>query len=114
MKRPLSITIIGWVFIVAGVVGFFYHLTEFDLRAPFANDVGWVLLVRLLAIVGGILTLRGSNLGRWLLILWMIYHVALSFYHTTSELVMHIIFTVVIAYFLFRKKESGFFRARQN
>jgi hypothetical protein len=110
MKRPLSVTIISWFFIAAGAVGFFYHLPELDPRTPFTNDAVWVLLVRLLAIVGGILTLRGYNIGRWLLVVWLLYHVVLSFYHELSELIMHVVLTVVISYFLFRQRGGSFFR----
>lgn len=59
-KTSLPITIIGWFFIVAGIVGFTYHVTELNLSDPFANDVAWVLLVRSLAIVGGIALVRGA------------------------------------------------------
>ncbi|MEX2235582.1 MAG: hypothetical protein WD824_25710 [Cyclobacteriaceae bacterium] len=59
MKRPLAVTIIGWLFIAAGTVGFVYHLRELTPRDLFSNDAAWVLLMRLLAIVAGILILRG-------------------------------------------------------
>jgi len=41
-----------------------YHLAEFKAH-PFQNDILWVSLVRLLAIVGGVFMLRGHNWARW-------------------------------------------------
>lgn len=110
-KRPLSITIVGWLFIVAGTVGFIYHLLEVDINAPFTNDAGLVLVVRLLGVVAGVLVLRGIGLGRWLLVAWMAYHVVLSYFHTTSELIMHALFLLVLAVILFNRRVTAYFRA---
>jgi hypothetical protein len=109
MKRPISITIIGWFFIVAGSVGFIYHLSELEISSPFRNDAAWILIVRLLAIVGGVLVLRGSNVGRWLLVVWMAYHVVLSYFHTLSELIMHAVLLIVLIIFLFNRRVADFF-----
>lgn len=54
MRRPLAVTVTGWLFIAAGALGFVYHLSELSISDPFSNDAGWVLLVRILAIVGGV------------------------------------------------------------
>src|SRR5688572_8506458 len=110
MKRPIAVVIIGWFFIAAGTVGFTYHLGELSIQAPFANDAIWVLLVRLLAIAAGILTLRGANAGRWLLVIWLLYHVVLSYFHSLSELIMHAILLAVIAYVLFHPRVTAFFK----
>jgi len=50
-KRPLAVTILSWLLIVVGLVGLVYHAQELDLRQPFQNDIVWVELVRVLAIV---------------------------------------------------------------
>ena len=63
-KRPLSITVISWLFVAAGVIGLAYHATEFKADRPFQYDVVWVCLVRLLAILCGVFMLRGSNWAR--------------------------------------------------
>jgi hypothetical protein len=113
MKRPLSVTIVGWFFIVAGAVGFAYHLSEVSVHDPFSDDSLWILLIRLLAVVGGVLCLRGLNAGRWLLVAWMAYHVVLSYFHTFSELAMHAALLVVIVVALFYPRAAGYFsRAR--
>ncbi len=109
MKRPLAIAIPGWLFIITGALGFVFHLNEFDFSDPLANDAVWILLVRLLAVVG-VLILRGVGLGRWLLIAWMAYHVVLSYFHTTSELIIHLLFLALLMVILFGQKAEAYFR----
>lgn len=80
MKRPISVTIIAWFFIIVGTAGFIHHLPEVTVHDFFVDDAVWILIVRLLAVAGGIMALRGIDIGRWLLILWMAYHVVVSFF----------------------------------
>jgi hypothetical protein len=110
MKRPLSVTIVGWFFILAGAVGFAYHLSALSMQDPFSDDSLWILLVRALAIVGGIFCLRGRNAGRWLLVAWMAYHVVLSYFHSFPEMAMHAILLAVIIVALFHTVASFYFR----
>ncbi|HMJ65253.1 MAG TPA: hypothetical protein VK615_07865, partial [Candidatus Binatia bacterium] len=83
-KRPLSVTIIGILFLVAGIVGLAYHVQEFKTHGPFQYDVLWVCLVRLLAIICAVFMLRGANWARWLLLVWIAYHLVLSAFHSLS------------------------------
>src|SRR2546426_4292958 len=109
-KRPRSITVISWIFIAAGVIGLSYHATEFKPQRPFQYDVVWVCLVRLLAIACGVFMLRGRNWARWLLLIWIAYHVILSGVHSLFQLVVHGLLFAVVAYFLFRPRASAYFR----
>src|SRR5262245_19093987 len=110
-KRPHTVTVIGCILLVAGVIGLAYHITELNPQRPFESDAIWVLLVRLLAIVGGLFLLRGHDWARWLLLIWMAYHVILSAFHSMFELIMHFLLFAVIAFFLFRLHVSAYFRA---
>jgi len=107
-RRPLSVTVISWLFIAAGAIGLAYHLTEF--KGQFEYGLALVSLVRLLAILSGLFMLRGSNWARWLLLVWILYHVILSAFHSLSELAIHSLLLVVVAYFLLRPKASAYFR----
>jgi hypothetical protein len=109
-KRPHSVTVIGCLFVVAGAIGLAYHGAEFKAQHPFDNDIILVLLVRLLAILGGVFLLRGSGWARWFLLIWIAYHVILSAFHTVFELIMHGLLFAVIAYFLYRPRVSAYFR----
>ena len=106
-------TVIGWLFIVTGVVGLAYHATEFKLQRPFQYDLVWVGFVRLLAIVAGAFVLRGSAGARWLVLVWLAYHVVLSAFHSLSELVIHALLLAVVSWFLFRPAASAYFRSGQ-
>lgn len=114
MKRPLPVTIIGWFLIAAGTVGFFYHINELNIQNLFANDAIWVLIVRVLAIAGGILVLCGANIGRWLLIVWLAYHVVLSYFHSLSELIMHAILWAGVSLALFHPRIAPFFKGLKS
>jgi hypothetical protein len=101
--------IIGWLFIITGLVGFVYHLKELSFTDPFSNDGPLVLFVRLLAVAGGILVLRRFNIGRWLLVLWLAYHVVLGYVHDWTTTIIHLLFLLIIGYLLFNRKARQFF-----
>lgn len=104
-KRPRSITVISWIFIAVGIIALVYHLLP-----PFESGLVWVCFVRLLAVVGGVFMLCGFNWARWLLVVWIGFHVILSIFHSPFELAVHSLLFAVIAYFLFRPGASGYFR----
>jgi uncharacterized membrane protein len=106
-QRPLSVTVIGYLFVVTGLVGLAYHVRDLAAPNPFRFEILWVLVLRLLAIVGGVFLLRGANWARWLLIAWLAYHVVLSAWHTVFEVVVHAALLVVIAYVLLRPRAAG-------
>src|SRR5271170_7662347 len=101
-NRPLSVTILGCVYIGVGAIGFVYHLTEFLARGTSRYEDVWVELVRFLAIVSGVFMLRGQNWARWLALAWIAFHVVLSAFHSVSEFAVHCLFFAVIAWFLLR------------
>jgi hypothetical protein len=109
-RRPLSVTLLSLVLAAAGAVGFAYHLTELNVRHPFQNEVVWVGLIRLAAIVGGVYMLRGSNWARWLAMVWMGFHVVVSAFHSLLEFALHGLLFAVFAYILFRPQATEYFR----
>lgn len=111
-NRPLSVTLVAWLFIVAGTVGIAYHIRELDPRQPLANDALLACFVRLLAIVGGAFALRGRNWARWLLVAWLAFHVAISV-NEPVKLVMHAVLIAVIAWLLFRRATAGYFQTQR-
>jgi hypothetical protein len=108
--RPVSVTIMNWVFIATGSVGILYHIREFNFHDPFGNDVPLVTAIRLLAILGGGFALHGRNWARWLLLIWIAYHVALSAAHPLPELIVHSLLLVVVVCVYFRPPASAYFR----
>ena len=108
-KRPRSVTFMSCVFIAAGLFGLVYHATELQLSGPFQADVAWACLVRLLAVIGGVFALRGSNWARWLLLAWIAWHVVLSMHHSATEAAVHGALSVLVAWCLFRPRVAAHF-----
>lgn len=111
-KRPLSVTIIGCLFAAAGAIGLAYHLNELKPQHPFQYDIVWISLVRFAAIVAGVFMLRGSNWARWLALVWMLFHVVLSAFHSLQEFLIHALLFAVFVFFLLRPPATGYFRAK--
>ena len=74
-KRPLSVLILGCVYLTVGVIGFTYHFPEL---LAHHQDAVWIELTELSAIVCGAFMLRGHNWARWTALAWITFHVTLS------------------------------------
>jgi hypothetical protein len=105
MRRPIPVTILGGLFIVAGLVGIAYHLSE----RPVDPSIILVTFIRILAVVGGVFLLMGHNWARWLLLAWLAFHVVVSAFHSLSEMAAHAVLLIVVAYFLFTPPASKYF-----
>jgi len=111
-KRPISVTILGCLYLAVGTIGFAYHGSEI-IQAGHAiqSDDVWVELVECVAIISGTFMLRGHNWARWLAVAWIAFHVILSAFHSFGQLAIHTLFCAVIAWFLFRPEAARYFRA---
>lgn len=116
--RPLSITIVGWLFVLMGGGGIATQLIQLlnlinasaPLDARESRDLAIVLTLRLMALIGGVFLLRGSNWARWMLVVWMAYHIQISLAHSWLEAAMHAAIFGVLVYLLFRRGASAYFR----
>jgi hypothetical protein len=107
VKRPLTVTILGCLFIAVGLVGLLYHSME---KPPDR----WIVLiasVRILAIIGGIFLIKGHNWARWLLLGWLALHVGISAFHSLPETLAHAVLLIVIGYFLLTPPASKYFES---
>ena len=111
-KRPLPVTIVAWLLIVAGVLNFAFHFAPILPPHPFQPENLWILLLELLAIVFGAFMLRGRNWARWLALAWVAFHVYVAFLHSLSEALIHALIFLLIAYVLFRPESRAWFRPR--
>lgn len=105
MKRPFSVTFLGYFFILVGIAALLYHLVRSSLDY-------WMLLIALLeivAIVAGVFLIKGRNWARWLLLLWIAFHVFASALNSLSASVPHLLLLVAVAYFLFTPPDSKYF-----
>lgn len=107
MKRPLQVTITGCLFIVAGLVGLVYHLSE----RPLDHWIVLISMIRIIAVVGGVFLLMGHNWARWLLLAWLAFHVVVSTFHSLSEFIPHVVLLLVLSYVLLRPPTSKYFQS---
>ncbi len=107
-KPPLSVTVIGWLYIIGGAIGLAFQLGK--IGYPIPSDMILVAVIDVAAIVFGWYTLGGQNWARWLALAWMAFHVILSVFHTVPELAIHSVFCAIVAYCLFRPAATRYFR----
>ena len=107
MKRPLPVTILGCLFIVAGLVGLVYHLSE----SPLDHRIVLVSIIRIIAIVCGIFLLMGHNWARWLTLVWLAFHVVVGAFHSLSESIAHVVLLMIVDYLLLGRPASKYFES---
>ena len=112
--RPLPVIIVAVLFILVGCVGFVYHLK--DISEPDVNiyEYYWVLFLRLLAIVCGLLLFFRIDWARWLTIAWLAYHVVIVALNSTSEMIAHIVLLIIVYTLLFLPASSRYFRDKSK
>jgi hypothetical protein len=107
MKRPFPVTVLGWLFILVGVVSSGFHLWKDSLDR-------WtlpILLVGIIAVVGGVFLLRGAGWARWLVLAWMAAHVVASAFYPDSRFAPHLVLLIVIGYCLLGPPTSEYFKS---
>ena len=107
-KRPVSVTILAWIYIAVGALTFVFPFLP--TAPPLQSDVIWAELLRFAAVVSGAYMLRASNWARWLAIIWIGVHVIISAFHPVFELAVHSVICALAAYFLFRPAATRYFR----
>jgi hypothetical protein len=109
-KRPLSVTILGWIFIAAGSIPVAAELLSLSrvltagtpaIHRHTLIDTGFVLLSGLIAATAGAALLHGFRWARWVCVAWMAAHVVMSFWHSPLEVAVHAVMLVAIIYILF-------------
>ncbi len=107
-KRPLSVVIVAWVYLLVGIGGFAAHFDSLLARNAFPEGVS-VEVTELAAVIAGVFLLRAQSWARWLALAWIVFHVALSF-GKPGEFTIHCVLCAVIAWSLFRPPASRYFR----
>lgn len=110
-QRPFAVSGVAWLFIAVGAGMFLFHSP--GLLHPHWDDF-LVEFTELLALIAGVCMLRGQNWARWLALVWMVFHVALSAFPPFHGLVVHLLVFSGIAYILLRSDTSEYFRSRDG
>ena len=111
-RRPISVTIVAFLYLAVGVAGLVFHLREILARHAFQNDDAIVEFTELVAIMCGAFLLQGRNWARWLAMAWMVFHVILSAFDRFRGFAIHSLLCVVIAWALFRPEAAEYFRGQ--
>jgi uncharacterized membrane protein (DUF2068 family) len=108
MKRPVPVTIVGVLFILVGVVTTGLHVLEFRAHPPTWLMAVSICAVGVLAVVAGMYLLEGQNWARWLALLWMAFHVAISVFDL-GKLLFHAALLIFFAYILLGREAREYF-----
>lgn len=115
-KRPRTITVISWIFIVFGSIALLTGLlpnanTTAAQRIAELKGHWYVHVSRMVMILSGVFMLYGFNWARWLIVAWLVFHVVIGVLHGSLQLLMHSLLFVVVVYFLFRPPSAAYFRS---
>jgi hypothetical protein len=118
MKRPLTVTIVGILFIIVGIGSLLKAFRPLlgggtaMITGHEFMDSSFVFVSAVVALISGIFVMRGANWARWLCLLWMAFHVVVSIFHNTTELLVHLLWMLVLIFFLMFGKAGIYFRAK--
>jgi hypothetical protein len=102
---PIGVTVIAALLLIAGALGLYGDATSFTTFAANHYDILWPVGVHILALVAGVFLLLGHNWARWLAVLWMAFHVAIS-YPSAGKIIGHSVFLLLFLWLLFFLTES--------
>ena len=108
-KRPVSVWILSCLYLAVGTIGFAYYSPQ--LMAHQNNSI-LIELTELLAIVSGAFMLRGNNWARWLALVWMAFHVAISF-PVYRQMAIHLAIFAGVTWVLCRPDARRYFAIRK-
>jgi uncharacterized membrane protein HdeD (DUF308 family) len=106
MTRPFQVTVLGWLFIVVGILSTARHLWEGTLDRWMIA----IVLVGVIAIVAGIFLLRGARWARWLALAWLAFHVGVGALNSLSAALPHVVLLLVIGYVLLGPPTAKYFQ----
>ena len=117
-KRPRSVTVISGIFIAFGGIALLSSLlSPVDAIPHIAEhpfEYAPIYVARILAVLGGVLMLYGFNWARWLLVVWMGFHVVVGVLHSPLSSLVHSLLFAVVVYFLFRPAAAAYFRGTRT
>lgn len=110
--RPLLITILGWLFILAGLAELILHVIRIH-RPVQPWDIG-IPLLELVLVACGVFLLRGSNWARWLAVAWIAVHVGVGFLDSFRRGMIHTIIFLIFTWILFRPEVNAWFQPQRD
>jgi hypothetical protein len=108
--RPLPVLLVSVLYMVVGAVGFAVYLPRLIDLQP---NSPWIELTELTALIAGVFLFRGCNWARWLAVVWMAFHAAIS-YPVVRQFVMHSIIFALIVSALFIPSSRRYFSPQKT
>lgn len=105
-RRPMTVLLVSCLYMAVGSIGFLVNLSKLT---AMQQDGLWIELTELLALFAGVFMFHGRNWARWLALVWMAFHVAISF-PVIRQVVTHSIIFTLIAWVLFRSDTRRYFK----
>ena len=105
-SRAWSLVAVGVIFLAIGALDIARGLAPLFTSAPrwhMAADDVEVLLTGIVAMIGAVYVMRGQNWARWLLAVWMAFHVVISV-GEPRKLIIHLVIFGFITFLLFRRR----------
>lgn len=125
-SRPLSVSIISWILIVAGLLSLVASLLTMNNpnvkvmmeNNPLPMSVQYALMYVGLAIliISGFGMLKGKNWARLLYVAWGVFSIALNVITTpklTTMMIPGMVFLAIVIFFLFLPKSNAFFSGKE-
>lgn len=109
-KRPITVTVVACLYILAGLASTAFHVLEFRRHPPGLPAGAGIIGLGLVALIAGIFLLTGKDWARWLALLWMAYHVVVSAFNGFDMLLMHAAIFLLFAYILLGREARAYFR----
>jgi uncharacterized membrane protein HdeD (DUF308 family) len=109
MKRPIQVTMLGWLLVAVGILSTVYHL----LKSSLDRWTVPTLLVGIVAVVAGVYLLRGARWARWLVLAWLAFHVVVSASISLPDAMPHTVLFLAVGYFLLGPPTSKYFQSMQ-
>jgi len=125
-KRPLSLTVIGWMLIVMGIFSMFAtsanlknpKVIEYMSQSPLPLSLQYAILALgvMIMTISGLGILKGKNWARLLYAGWGLFSFLMSLVIGTMQASMlpGLIIFLIIAYFLFRPDAHAYFSPPNN
>ncbi len=104
-KPPIGVIVIAALLLLAGALGLYGDAMSFTTLAASHYDILWPVGTHILALVAGVFLLLGHNWARWLAVVWMAFHVAIS-YPSAGKIVGHSVFLLLFLWLLFFLADS--------
>jgi len=72
-----------------------------------------IALIGVVAVVAGVFLLRGARWARWIILLWLAFHVGVSALNSLSATLPHAALLLVVGYVLLGPPTSAYYRQKQ-